>query len=371
MAYSKRKIAFFLGALRIGGAESLILDVCKNYDKEQFDICCIYRNEGELSGQMEQTGVRLLKLGRSGSLFKYIWRLRRCILKEGIEIVHTQTISNTIISIIALSFTKVKIIVTFHGFFDSLSDRRLHFVCSHCERIICVSDTERKYYENRLHLEDSSKLITIYNGVNFDKITEACPNIDYLRTDGRIQLAMVGSFVGGRDHLLVAKSILELKNRGVSFFDFFFIGRKDSHEEWVYDNCYDYCQKNGLTHVHFLGERKDVPSLLKAMDGYIYSTKKDTFGIAVIEALAAGLPTVVNDWEVMKEIIRDPNEAVRFFRTGDVIDCADKMQALLSDLTNHKDRLAEDCEIMSERIKEEFSIERHINELSNVYYSVL
>ena len=100
-------------------------------------------------------------------------------------------------------------------------------------------------------------------------------------------------------------------------------------------------------------------------------TKGNIRIVAVVEAIASSLPTIVNDWDVMKEIIRDPNEAVRFFRTGDVIDCADKMQTLLSDLTNHKDKLAEDCEIMSERIREEFSIEQHINELSSVYYSVL
>lgn len=52
--------------------------------------------------------------------------------------------------------------------------------------------------------------------------------------------------------------------------------------------------------VHFMGPRSDVPELLASWDAFLYSTDHDTFGIAVVEAIAAGLPTFVNDWEVMK-----------------------------------------------------------------------
>ena len=38
------------------------------------------------------------------------------------------------------------------------------------------------------------------------------------------------------------------------------------------------------------------------MDLFIYASEHDTFGIAVLEAMASALPVVVNDWEVMKEI---------------------------------------------------------------------
>ena len=63
-----------------------------------------------------------------------------------------------------------------------------------------------------------------------------------------------------------------------------------------------YCEDNNLDNVYFLGGRGDVPALLKVMDGFVYSSVHDTFGIAVVEAMAAGLPVVVNDYEVMKEV---------------------------------------------------------------------
>jgi glycosyltransferase involved in cell wall biosynthesis len=50
----------------------------------------------------------------------------------------------------------------------------------------------------------------------------------------------------------------------------------------------------GIEHrVHFLGERGDVPSLLSALDVYAAPSAEETFGLAVVEALCAGLPAVV------------------------------------------------------------------------------
>ncbi len=47
--------------------------------------------------------------------------------------------------------------------------------------------------------------------------------------------------------------------------------------------------------LHFLGRRNDVPALLKACDLYLHCSPEESFGLAVLEALAAGLPVVAND----------------------------------------------------------------------------
>lgn len=45
--------------------------------------------------------------------------------------------------------------------------------------------------------------------------------------------------------------------------------------------------------VHLLGERDDVAALLSAFDVYAAPSQEETFGLAVVEALCAGLPAVV------------------------------------------------------------------------------
>jgi|GEM_PF-626599 len=57
--------------------------------------------------------------------------------------------------------------------------------------------------------------------------------------------------------------------------------------------------------VEFLGHRDDVPTLLATADIFLYWSTQDTFGLAVAEAMAAGLPVVVNDYGPFRELVTD------------------------------------------------------------------
>ena len=52
------KVAFFLGSLKRGGAESLVYDICRKRDQAPFDLCCLYRKEDEGGAQAPARGIR-------------------------------------------------------------------------------------------------------------------------------------------------------------------------------------------------------------------------------------------------------------------------------------------------------------------------
>ena len=55
-------------------------------------------------------------------------------------------------------------------------------------------------------------------------------------------------------------------------------------------------QKLQLNHqVHFLGIRSDVPSLLHAMDLFLFPSFMEGLSVSMVEAQCAGLPCVVSD----------------------------------------------------------------------------
>jgi glycosyltransferase involved in cell wall biosynthesis len=92
--------------------------------------------------------------------------------------------------------------------------------------------------------------------------------------------------------------------------------------------------KLGITsRVRFLGRRTDVPHLLKAADIYVQPSRWEGFGIAALEAMAAGKPIVASDVPGLAQVVGD---AGLFFPPGDANQLAQRIGALLGDATLRK-----------------------------------
>jgi glycosyltransferase EpsF len=76
----------------------------------------------------------------------------------------------------------------------------------------------------------------------------------------------------------------------------------------------EYVSKKGLTgKIRLFGSRKDVPELYQAMDLFFLPSKFEGFGLACLEAEAAGLPCVIstefpNEINVTGDVIQIPLE---------------------------------------------------------------
>jgi glycosyltransferase involved in cell wall biosynthesis len=55
--------------------------------------------------------------------------------------------------------------------------------------------------------------------------------------------------------------------------------------------------------VKFLGRREDVPRLLASCDILVHPTRKEGFGLVLVEAMAAGLPVVASNVEGIPEVL--------------------------------------------------------------------
>lgn len=64
--------------------------------------------------------------------------------------------------------------------------------------------------------------------------------------------------------------------------------------------------KNNLTnHVEFLGTKKDIAEILSGCDIFVLSSISEGFGLALVEAMAMGLPVVSTNVGGVKEVVRD------------------------------------------------------------------
>ena len=367
------RVAFFIGGLNRGGTETLLLDTFRKQVGIPFESILIYRNEGDLSTAFRATGVKMIRVKPGRLKLGYLHQLRKILSNERVDILHTQTLLNAFLGLFCVCFSRIRLVASFHGFRASFIGRMLtHPVMWLADASVFVSDSEREWYLRNTLFAPKRRCHVIYNGIDFSKFINKYSTPDFLYnqdtgvSNRSINLVMVGNFTQVRSQLFLCRCLKRLLDEGVDGFQFFFVGKRSDAEPERYNDCIGFCEENGLMDkVHFVGGRGDVPAILQHVDGFVYSSQRDTFGIAVVEALAVGVPVIVNDWGVMQEIT-DYGKLACLYKTNDVDDCVKKMKDFLYGIALYQSQAQKNASIIRER----FSIERHIENLYSLYTSV-
>ena len=360
------KIAYIFGSLNHGGIETLYLDLFKNKDSIPYDFICIHRKKGTLLKEYYKTGIDIRPLPCKHFLsIGYIFRLRKFLAKNNIDIVHTQMAEDTIMVKLATIGRKIDTVQTVHAFDFGLpwyAKRYLQWTFKHNKKTLFVTNFQHKHYQEYYKLP-KDKTMTLHNCISFSKIEGPLQKELPRHYDG-YRFGMVGNFCSARNHLAVCKALLKFAQYNKEF-DFYFVGRKEEDEPEVYNNCVQFCMDNGLgSNVHFLGMRPDVPGILKQLDCFVYSTIHDTFAISVLEAMATGIPTIVNDWPVLSEIT-DSGRFATLFRSND----SDDLCIKLLEFVEHMEERKTMAKNQVEDIRKKYGIEHYLNSLNDVYVS--
>ena len=115
--------------------------------------------------------------------------------------------------------------------------------------------------------------------------------------------------------------------------------------------------------VFFAGYRPDLPDLLAAMDVFVHTaTEKDTSPLAVISAMASGLPVVAFDIDGIREIVRED--------AGILVPCAERIILGESLLRVYRDRQLRNRLGVAARLAVEnsLSLDRHCELMERVFH---
>lgn len=161
--------------------------------------------------------------------------------------------------------------------------------------VISVSEISHKSYTNSF---SQPKAIFIPNGIDVRSIQNALQNRLNLRValgihSDTLLLLQVGRISRiKRQHLtLTALESLVCKSPR---YHLLFAGIVEDIE--YQHELEDYVAKKELSnHVTFLGPRLDVADLLAAADVFVMPSSREAQGLALLEALASGLPVVASD----------------------------------------------------------------------------
>ena len=120
--------------------------------------------------------------------------------------------------------------------------------------------------------------------------------------------------------------------------------------------------------VRFLGERDDIPELLRAVDLLLAPSWEEPFGRTIIEAMAAGVPVVATDVGGPPEILGEGESRCGLALPPRSPEAwAEAVRALLAD-TPALEHMAEHGR---EEARRRFGVERHVSSILEVYEGVL
>ena len=344
-----------MDSLSHGGAENLVLDTIALLNEEVGYESSILTLEG---GPQHQRASQLAKLktldfSRRG-LIGSLREIRTTVRKNDIDIVHSHLFRSTLLSRVAKP-RNVKLVSTYHSklhcsdneyfsrkqlWADRLTFRRKYFT-------IYVSEPVKKCIAEPLGIKGNHMVLPNFANPKFNSIATR-PSSNGLR------LISVGHLRPQKNHSLTVQALGELNDLDISV-DIFGSG---PDEEILSKQIAELKAR-----VVLKGTQEISSELFSSYDAFLMPSKNEGMPIALLEALAAGMPCIVSD---IAEISDTAGEAAIYFKSMDV----GSLSAVLR--SAYEDRSVVDAlRTRAIGISEKFDPGHYLSRLTSFYQGML
>ena len=297
------KILHVITSLRTGGAEKLMVDLLPRLRDlgNEVELLVFDGIRTPFYEQLEAEGIKIHALGIGGSVYNPLNIFKLIPYLKKFDIVHTHNTAPQLFAAIAHKFGgQCKLITTEHN----TTNRRRNikgfiyidrWMYRQYQNVICISDKAETNL--RAYLKDnSSKIKTIYNGVDIQKYINAKPIQEIKDQYKNCKLGiMVAGFRAQKDQQTLIKAYKHLTDE----YHLLLAGSGELENE-----CKALSKSLGLeSRIHFLGMRTDIPQLLHTADVIIMSSHYEGLSLSSIEGMACGNPFIATDVDGLHEIV--------------------------------------------------------------------
>lgn len=272
------------------------VDVAANNDYENKEDCVIPYCDNFHCIPFERSPLK------KGNLLAY-QQLKELIDREEYDIIHCHTPMGSVITRLAAGKTRksgTKVIYTAHGFHFYKGSSPLNWLIYYPIEKLLSFRTDLLITMNREDYACAQKFnagrVEIVNGVGYDFSKFAEPNLEEKSKvrkelgfeEGDIFAISVAQLIKRKNHIVLIQAVAKLNNPkfhlvicgdGVQEVEL-----KEKAKELKVEK-----------QIHFLGFRKDIPKLCHSADLFLFASLQEGLPIAVMEAMAYGLPIVASN----------------------------------------------------------------------------
>ena len=304
-----RRLTYLLTSLNMGGAQAQAVRLAGGFVGRGWDVRLISMIPAEaFTEELDELGVPWTSLGMApGSADpRGVLRLRRLIRRWGPTFIHGHMVHANLLARVTRLTTRVPVVVsTAHSIdeggrgreiayrvTDPLSDYTTNVSQTAVDRYICVGAAPEH------------KIGFIPNGIDSERFAPDAERRARVRASLGVGEEFVW-FAAGRmekakdyPNMLQAMARATHTNSGARLF----VAGDGPDASAVKALAQELGVQRSVT---FLGQRRDVPDLMNAADGYLMSSAWEGLPMVLLEAAASGLPIVATDVGGNHEVVAD------------------------------------------------------------------
>ena len=368
------RIFFLLDSFNTGGTETQAVELARRLDPTRYraTLGCL-SDQGPLRARLEGSGVPVREFHPRGGVKSpggvyQLLRLAAFLGKERFQVMHTHDLWSNLLGVLAARLAGTPVIISSRrdlsdgDWYTARNRRMLRYIQKLSTVILANSEMVR---EDLLRIDGfpPDKIRVVHNGVDLGRFRVRANREDLFPGLRGFKLVVVvgnmHSDVKGHPWFIRAASEVV---RNFSMVRFLLVG--DGEMRPAFERL---AQEAGVKqHVLFLGHRQDIPEALSCCDIGVLPSTAEGLPNAVLEYLAAGLPTIATSVGGSLDVIRDGFTGLLVPpRDEDSLGCA--ILRLLKD----PQLAATLASAGRQHVEENFGFDRLISNMSGLYSELI
>jgi len=354
----KKTIVHIIQDLNRGGAETMLVSTVREYEEYNNVIVTLFEGN-QFGDQVKADKMYCLGITNLLTLPFYAVKLRRIIKKHKADIVHSHLYWATFLARLATP-ASVPLVTTIHSYIASSVEYKKPV-------IRWIEKFTYRFHKTTMLAASQGALDEYFSYLKLKPYKAVCP---YTFVDTRIfNTAAKNDYSPGRILKVVSVGRLTIQKNHKYFIEAFSLMKDLPVELDIYGmgECHEELQelvRSTGARINLKGQVPNINELLKEYDLFTMSSLYEGFSLAVLEAMAIGLPVLLSDIASFREQCADTAE---YFDLNDPSSFKEKLTSMMND----PEKLKTMGEKGKARVLNNFTLDHHLKSMREIYKSVL
>ena len=338
------------------GAENILFGIINNLSDYEHHLLYFNKPDDLMGKLSEPINITYYPVSGKSDIIKAAFFLRKIVKNNKIDIVHAHLTQSVIITKLA-RIKSIPVFITYHSIifkkYKSGPIPTLPYLAhllSYKKNQVSIGVSNAVLNELKEKFGINKNLHCIYNFID-EKFLHKQPVLS--KEKDQFKIICVGNIRSEKNFDLIFDGFRrEFKNNQKIELDIWGANRtKIDYQAQL--------QSQGVYNLHLKGTGTDIVELMPQYDLFVSSSRYESFGISVLEAMSCGVPVLLSDIPAFKELYE--GYAI-FFKSNSVEDFTNKLNVIL----NNPECVAE-MKTNAFHYAKKFSVQNTVNNLRQIY----